>query len=76
MLTKQDLEAIEQIIDKKLDEKLDLKLKPVFERLDGIDDFISFAKPALISLLEESEERHKLKLPERVSRLEEVVKSN
>ena len=46
--------------------KLEEKLRPIY-------DFIEFAEPALISLLEESQDWHELKLPERVGRLEKTV---
>jgi len=80
MLTDKDLKAIAKLIDdritssekrqdEKLDRKFDQKLKPIYE-------FVEFAKPAIVSLLEEADERHNQKLPERVERLEKLVKNN
>ena len=58
-------QKLEQKLEQKLDEKLDEKLKPVY-------DFIAFAKPALLSLLDESQEQFENKIPERVKNLENI----
>lgn len=65
MLTDKDIQALSKLID----QRLDVKLKPVF-------DFIDFAKPAIISLLEESQTRHEQKYEERITRLEKIIKEN
>jgi len=57
MLTKSDLAAIGKVIDQ--------KLKP-------INEFIKFAKPALIALLDESQDNFKQHIPERIKHLEEI----
>ena len=61
MLTKSDLSAIGKLMDSKLDGKL-----------KSINEFIKFAKPALIALLDESQDNFKQHLPERVKHLEDI----
>lgn len=56
---------IDQKLDQKLEEKLDIKLRPIYE-------FIDFAKPALLALLDESQTQFDLKLPERLKKLENI----
>lgn len=57
MLTQMDLEEIGEIMDK--------KLKPILEIVD-------FTKKGVIALLDESEDNFKLKIPERVKKLESI----
>lgn len=68
-LTQEDLLAIKNLIrgevESVLEEKLVAKLKPIYE-------FIDFAKTALLSLLDESQEHFEQKLPERIRKLEEI----
>ena len=100
-LTKQDLKAIDTLLDNKLDEKfvdhlsllekrldkkMDKRFEEVNERLDGVDEklesidkrlgkveeFAEFAKPAIESLLEESQQTFELKIPKRVLALEDL----
>lgn len=71
------------LLEKRLDEKLEQKFDGINERMDGIDerldgldtkldDFIEFAKPAITSLLDESQDIFEQKLPNRVSQLEKL----
>ncbi len=80
MLTKSDLAAIGKVFDQKLDQKFDDKLgkfgskleKKFDQKLKPIYEFIEFAKPALIALLDESQATFKQHLPERVKHLEDI----
>ena len=94
MLTKQDLKAIDGLLDRKLDEKfvdhltllekrLDKKMDKRFDevnqkldklddRLEKVEEFVEFAKPAIVSLLEESQQNFEQKIPQRVTKLEDL----
>lgn len=63
-LTSDDLQAIGKVVDERLDAKLEEKLESKLEvKLAPIYEFIDFAKTALLSLLDESQEHFEQKLP-------------
>lgn len=62
-LTPNDLKAIGDLFDERTDAKIDGKFdQKLNQRLAPVYDFIEFAKTALLSLLEESEEHFKQRL--------------
>lgn len=61
MLTEEDLRSIAKVMGKLMDEKL-----------QPVNDFIDFAKTAILELLDESEEKFKQKIPERLKKLEDI----
>lgn len=64
------------LLEKRLDKKMDKRFDEVNEKIDGVDkklnDFVDFAKPAIESLLEESQQNFEQKIPQRVSTLENL----
>ncbi len=91
-LTKKDLSAIGELLDKKLEEKLEAKLEEKLEskfasfgqkleeklenklndKLQPVYEFIEWAKPILVALLDESQDHFEEKLPQRVKKLEDI----
>lgn len=69
MLTIRDLDAIRRIVEETVEHKLEQKFNT---KLQSIYEFIDFAKTALLSLLDESQERFEQKIPQRVKKLEDI----
>lgn len=63
MLTKNDLQNIENIFDRKLDEKLDEKLKPVNKRLKSIETILSHENAMIIRRVKHLEDKTGFRLP-------------
>ena len=63
-LTNEDLLAISDLLDKKLDEKFDEKLKPVYYRLDNLEADMKEVKEKVnvIGIKLENETNHNLQL--------------
>ena len=51
-LTPEDLQAIEQIFDKKMDEKLEKALAPIHEKLDALEEHAEITRSATNTLVE------------------------
>ena len=63
MLSKSDVQIIENLLDRKLDEKLDQKLKPVHSKLNKLNDKIDLVARVL--------DRDYVHLRKRVDRVED-----